>query len=392
MGAVKLFEDRLPEIKAYFNLREEFRKVYPDAIKRDNKTVVCPHCADRGGSALISATGYHCFQCATEYTIIGFQMLHNNQGKAAAIEALKQIIDGKSSAIRVNTHIKTLPKPPKKQEAPPFSMPIRGLFDWCRRVDRVMPYFQSRGIKPITVYRKRLGYTEPMTTKPYEYADGSLEWLKAPRYTIPYIIGDLVVSVNMRLDMTYAESYLSNPENEWLISKIRADFAAQRKILTSEIDDKKLIKAMFGPKYWRKGQPHVYNPYHRAAQTALVITEGEFDAIAIEEVGMKAIAAKSYSKDIELAAANAKHILVVADNDPNQVVHGKVVNSGMNHALKIVNRMNSLRPGLAHVLVPPDGYKDANDMHIDRVLESWLHNAGIEKTLHQGLSSKFVSI
>jgi nucleoside-triphosphatase THEP1 len=379
------FEDQVPAIKAYFSVKEEFSRLHSDAVRRNGRTVVCPYCEDKSGSAVIDDNGYRCFQCHVSYnSIIDFRMYEFKESMPEAIESLKKIMGG--GVVNITPAIHTVPKPKPIKKAQEVTFTQSDIFPYCRRVDLAMSYFRTRGISELTVYRTKLGYSEPMTTKPYEYADGTVEWLKAPRYTIPYLQGNTILSINMRLDEEWSLDYINNPDNAALVQKIRADYAAQNNLSLINVDDKKLIKAMFGPKYWRKGGYHVYNQCRAInGLTSLVIVEGEFDAIAVEEVGIPCIAAKHFSAGLQEVAKNARHVIVIADNDADRLdkTTGLMVNDARNNAMKIVNKVNGICPGLAHMVIPPAGYKDANAMHKDGILKTWLQNAGASQTVNK---------
>jgi hypothetical protein len=248
--------------------------------------------------------------------------------------------------------------------------------------NEALPYFLRRHISEMTVDNRLFGAFH----KPWAYQMGNGEWLRhnTTRYTIPWIVGNEVRGINMRLDYEDAlvQLHMLDPETIFDIRMEMAVNATQASkgetfYTPDHFTDKDVIEVLFGPKYLKqKGSKGAVFNVNRLLQTKedgslvsidnrpallamsyCLIFEAELCSSAIEDAGFPAVGVH-YKDGVNLAYAFSKVAmpLIVQDNDE----------AGHRKAQKIREAI-----GRGEIIKPLDGYKDGNDMVIDGVIYKW---------------------
>ncbi|MAU13899.1 MAG: hypothetical protein CL607_29040 [Anaerolineaceae bacterium] len=76
-------------------------------------------------------------------------------------------------------------------------------------------------------------------------------------------------------------------------------------------------------------------------------------------------------------------VYIVQDRDEDKVnKNGETYNPGANHADRLAKYVNEGRTREAKIILPPEGYKDANDVAQAGLLKEWLSEFKVEPSLN----------
>lgn len=280
------------------NFDKEFLRTYePDFLPESGtvsgkQTYVCPECGNGSGN---NKTGiirygnenrYKCFSCDGNFDIIDLAMKENNMEWE---EAVKWLCDRYSVDYSENSRKKNEEKAKIVSPEINYSKYIEQA-----KMDNNYEYLQSRGISKEIQDKFNIGYVEKWRNP------------KAPS-TVPYTPRCIIPTSDY--------SYLARdvrPDNE--INEIQ----------------KKFIKT-------KVGKVHIFNEdeLNNATDNYLFITEGEIDAMSIEELGYPAIGLGSAAnKDmlVDLMVENKcfwKTIFIIGDSD----ITGRIASTSLKNEL-----------------------------------------------------------
>jgi hypothetical protein len=160
------------------------------------------------------------------------------------------------------------------------------------------------------------------------------------------------------------------------------------------ITDGNILDEVYGVKYTQVKNPRasIFN-MQRCVRIAhwkftprklghIFITEGELDALALESAGYPAVCAKVQNGiDFRRIFYDVSHVYIIADRDPDkQDRNGEWYNPGMDNARRMRSALDR-RYGTS-IILPPEGFKDSNDVAVAGELGRWLYrDYKIEPTL-----------
>lgn len=180
------------------------------------------------------------------------------------------------------------------------------LFLW--KNDKVLQYLKDRGLNEQTIKAARLGYWSGKDYKPLEVdvkiglARQSGDWFLDNCITIPYIEDNIVYTVRGR--------------------KLNLDLSP------SDENPKYLTLPNSGA--------HVYHPPGKVSyETPVVVTEGEFDALIVDQVGCQAIGVPGANIDVASYVSSFSKIYVAYDSDKAGRTGSRSLISKLNEAYEV---------------------------------------------------------
>lgn len=339
------------EVKARYSVLELYQRFYPDlASSRRGRTGKCPFHDDSSPSMLIDEEGFRCMGCGRYGSVIDFVAYARNIDTR---EAIKFLMEG------INLSV---PAPVKKEPAPRKQTGMKR--PWVVEKAQEMlevsdSYFIDRRGLSIEVARKhRLGaYWQRWTCQ----TSNKTHHLSALRYVIPYYRQGRLVAWNARLDEEKAMSVIRSLPREDL-EDILMEYGYR--------GDSKLIREVFGPKYFKDGPPIMFNAdaVYRDGPLEVpycLLVEGEIDCLTLESEGYTAIAAK-YTHSTKMHIALQKVGLVYIIRDPDE--------GGERIAVETQNYLK--KNGIQALILTPPWGSDVNSGPRGE-LKRWLRAAGV---------------
>lgn len=192
-----------------------------------------------------------------------------------------------------------------------------------------LPYLASRGISDFSAFRFQLG----TIAEPYFIADaeGTIK-IMCRAHTIPYTLytptGHIIRSVELRVDPKsvsekWAEFQVAQPKRA---DRMQNNICFDRNITPVDfLSD--LVKYLNLPRYLRRGgNNYLFNAdrlvkvkngkFERVILEQLIIVEGAYDAIILEQMGYPAVAIPQNHKiDLKEAFSKVRGIYALYDND-----------------------------------------------------------------------------
>lgn len=255
---------------------------------------------------------------------------------------------------------------------------------YAQNAEIAEPYFRSRAISRESITAHILGaetgaYHRPRKDEEtgefygYETLDGQRFTMPRQHYTIPYMVGGEVVGINTRRDDAFANQHAFDTEEGYFaFDQIRRDLCKRKGVQSWELGNEAILECMFGPKYKIKygSQAKVFNVnllFQMDENNAILrdeknrpilkpipyimIVEAEICAMSLTDAGFPAIAVKDIrNSNLPWLLSKTKHLFMVADNDGG---------AGAERANSIIEVA-----GKGKKLIPPGGFKDANDLAV----------------------------
>jgi len=210
---------------------------------------------------------------------------------------------------------------------------------------------------------------------------------------IPNIFGCNIRSVKLRRDDLYCKQALQMLDQQ-KICRARKFIATKTKRPEERVADKELIDEIFGPRFkqWRGSRDAVFNiellvkqvngGYEFAKHDYVIVVEGEFDCMSMLSEGYPTVSIKQSAlrPGIEEAFQNVRYVYIIQDNDESKIrSDGTTFNPGEENAKNIFNAL-----GRGTIIVPPHGYKDANDLIVAGEIGDFMSLYGIQPLLTEG--------
>lgn len=237
-----------------------------------------------------------------------------------------------------------------------------------------LPYYTSRGLTEETVIRWKLGMKKShcMTdSRTFKSKDQALKIERQPvhRYTIPYVMGDVVRMIRLRRDDDDARERWALMKGTTVYNNVM-QLADQRekkadqngKVYNRESD---IIDILFGDKYITFGSQRnrIYGANHIALlvdgtiqyrkHSVVAWHEGEFDAMLFEqETGIPSISDNAGSVHLPALLQNVDVLMMVIDNGE----------AGKQIANRVLSMSQRTLGKDAFILMPISGCKDTTDM------------------------------
>lgn len=367
---------RLDEARSRYDLLAYIESVLGSRGNGRNPTFFqCPFHNDGSASLAVYRDGhFHCFGagCGAHGDLINFVALLNN---CTISEAIDDILGD------VKPIVTPRPATPVK-DAPALTM-----HDVLRGYDNfeiALPFLRSRAITEGVARNHYLGATLNFPAT-YHFTDGRELGLSCVRYTIPNLWGEQVRGINLRRDDNSALRAVQGVETR-LRTNLRADIAQRKRTTPERVSDEDIARYIF-PKYQKRRSSRnvIFNLsrlvmlsdgalcYHPLSY--VFVTEGEYDALALESAGYPAVSLKlNRTLDPSQAFKGVNLIYIIADNDPPAQKPGGIE---VNEALEMARALQK-QIGRGRVITPPRDYKDANEVVIDGAEQKWLNQFGIE--------------
>lgn len=302
-----------------------------------------------------------CYQAGCYLSLDAVDLVEKHLNKTF-VEALEWI-KGNEVAMRENRGRQKKTKAPDKPRVDPMQMFLAGQHG----AQLAKSYFGGRGLSPESIEKFQLGAIEKYQAGWHKTKSGV--WIKRVphiRYTIPWMLHGELRAVALRIDYNNA------------LESARTLSVSDKRELKKDFDTRgiaweaeKIVEIIAGPKYLTAGNKtnRVFNADSitevgddkkvKAIEVdVVVVTEGEINAIGIQEVtGIPSLAIKSH-QDLQRVLEKVKRIVVMQDNDkPKQGPSGVFV-PGEEYVKGIIKKTG--RHDIV-VIKTPDPHNDAMD-------------------------------
>ena len=234
--------------------------------------------------------------------------------------------------------------------------------------------------------------------------EGNKFVIECPRYIIPdFDILHNVRSVNTRRnDKKALELLIASGQLE----VVRIDLAERREQYNPMPSDLECVESMFGPKYktWTGSARGLFNSHHlirivdgrpyRPHLSYITACESELDALALETIGILAVAVKGHRNLHKAFHPNlVDNLIVFADNDQEKTrLDGRVFRAGDDIALETIIAAGRMNDPFTKIVHPPKDHKGIGDFIAnsspERVLE-FLKDNGVSPVSQQLLEGAF---
>jgi len=386
----------IEDVKSQLSIKDMMLAQYPDNFRGNGQSrrkinnFICPYCEDRSGSSVLSDRKFYCLQCGKNMDVIDFvQENHGFRNFKEAFEECQKLTGREGWKPKLSTNHSPIPVM-RFDHRPDLNQKVKRYY---QNIGEAMPYFYSRAVTHATAHSHILGMIHNFNGWTYTFADGRCIKISQPRYSIPTMMGNQVICINMRRDDTFVDHYINNPKNRKQLDAMHTDFAEQHNIAKLDANLGVLLDAFFGPKYYRIGPFGIFNcnaiaryakgKWHSKPGPYVLITEGEFDALSLDSLCYPVISAKLTSRlNIAQLVENIDQVFIIRDPDE----------AGEMYANKMLDHINSDQPGKAKVITPPS-VQDVNEMAINRDVRDWLDSLDIRPTkrLRMGQSTHIQS-
>ncbi len=347
----------------------------PEKEKERSMLYLCPFHAEDTPSFYVDKgkQSYKCFGCQRHGSIVDFVI---ERGYAHDFQDVIRYFTGDKKSYTPAPIVRKAIEPTSPKKKPTMAE----VQHFHKNRQTAITYFNGRGIQDESVDKFLLGaqinYNWSYRFKCEEYAEQaqseSVSFV-GKRYTYPWMSGNDVRMINKRRDDAAALDTIKT-KNPDLIRLIRCDLAKRHNnnpLRTEnwtpfDVSDKRLLDDCFGPRFDQFGAGTIFNlnrlfqlddegklivtgglPVVKRLHYCLIV-EGEADAIAAEQCGFVAVAAKvQVGVDYKHAFSGTYQPIICVDSDQAGQGYGQSMRDQL---------------GRGRFLPMKAGFKDVNDM------------------------------